>query len=496
MEGASPPPSQATKAQLEQMAMWPEVSIRGLLAGEDPAPPPSSSGDDQAPPSVDLLFVLQANNATFIENKEDGGIIGATLLLKGVHETIVSFADRPYRTMDAIPINEFFNYSLVNDFFAGDNPPNAIMAGELPADIAQHFVHRSGTSSTLPHRRLLGGVLGAATYNPEANELRFRLPAGVDVFDADGKTRILQPDVFDEIKQAYAEANAKNGVAPAPAAEEEDLDVLPVLQQISIFIDPFHAELDEPVTSGGSRKLLQRRGGGRGGGGHRGGGGRAGAVRVGGGGVARASTGRRGFNNGFGRPGWNGGNNFIRRGGRNVIIGGGGWGGRGIYGGGGYYGDYDPYLNSRALAYPQAVPVPVPVAVPTQQNVEPIPPAAAALSVQDVVAALNGVWRGDGGGTGMGQIVITMNDNGATASFSAAPTGCANCAQGCRWSTAQGTVQITGDVAVVEPIINMCLNGASSGTELARATLERATNGRNVLYWTPAKISTEWIRNV
>ena len=107
--------------------MWPEVSIRGLLAGEDPAPPPSSSGDDQAPPSVDLLFVLQANNATFIENKEDGGIIGATLLLKGVHETIVSFADRPYRTMDAIPINEFFNYSLVNDFFAGDNPPNAIM---------------------------------------------------------------------------------------------------------------------------------------------------------------------------------------------------------------------------------------------------------------------------------------------------------------------------------------------------------------------------------
>jgi hypothetical protein len=52
-------------------------------------------------------------------------------------------------------------------------------------------------------------VLGAATYNPEANELRFRLPAGVDVFDADGKTRILQPDVFDEIKQAYAEANAK-----------------------------------------------------------------------------------------------------------------------------------------------------------------------------------------------------------------------------------------------------------------------------------------------
>lgn len=65
VEGASSPSS--AKAQLEQMAMWPEVSIRGLLAGEDPAPSPSSSSGDEetTPPPVDLLFVLQANNATF-----------------------------------------------------------------------------------------------------------------------------------------------------------------------------------------------------------------------------------------------------------------------------------------------------------------------------------------------------------------------------------------------------------------------------------------------
>ena len=280
-----------------------------------------------------------------------------------------------------------------------------------------------------------------------------------------------------------------------------------MLQQITIFIDPFHAEPHAESgsdTTGGGRKLLQRRGGGRGGGGRgsvgrggggRGGFGRAGAVRVGGGGVARASTGRRGFNGGVT-------NNFIRRGGGNVLVGGGGWGGRGVYGGGGfggggYYGDYDPYQSSRALAYsqpyPQAVPVPVPIAVPTQASVTPIPQPPA-LSMQDVVAALNGVWRGDGGGTGMGQIVITTNDDGATGSFSAAPTGCANCAEGCRWSIAQGTVVVTGDVASVDTSITTC--GAGAGSEATRATLERATNGRNVLYWTPATVSTKWVRNV
>jgi hypothetical protein len=164
------------------------------------------------------------------------------------------------------------------------------------------------------------------------------------------------------------------------------------------------------------------------------------------------------------------------------------------------YGDpyYDPLLGSRAIAYsqpyPQPVPVPVPVPVPTTNaaSVEPTPPAAAALSVADVVAALNGVWRGDGGGKGMGQIVITTNEDGETASVSASPTGCSKCAEGCRWSTAQGTVRIVGDTATVDATIATC----DGGTEMTRATLERATNGRNVLYWTPANVSTKWVRNV
>ena len=496
--------SPATKAELEQlsqMAMWPQVSIRSLLAGEESAPPPSSSGEDVSPPPVDLLFVLQAQNLTFLRNNQ-GGIIGATLLLKGVQETIVSFADRPYRTFDSVPVSEFFAYPLVQDFFRGPSPPNAIVAGELPVDIAQHFASRVGTSDVLPHRRLLGGVLGAASYDADANELEFRLPAGIDIFQADGSTRIVTLEVFEDIEDAYAAAG--KGIAPAPDEADGDADALPVLQQVSLFIDSF-GRTSPPATSGGGRKLLQRRAAGRRGGGVAGFG-RAGAVRVGGGGAVRPSTGRRGFNGGVT-------NNFIRRGGQNVLIGGAGWGGRGLgwrggiygnavgWGDAGLYGDpyYDPLFGSRAVAYsqpfPRSVPVPVPVPVPTQTqtatSVEPSPPAVRVLSVADVVAALSGVWRGDGGGKGMGQIVITTNEDGQTASVSASPTGCADCASGCRWSTAQGTVRIVGDTATVDATIDTC----DGGTETTRATLERASNGRNVLYWTPANISTKWVRN-
>lgn len=496
--------SPATKAELEQlsqMAMWPQVSIRSLLAGEESAPPPSSSGEDVSPPPVDLLFVLQAQNLTFLPNNQ-GGIIGATLLLKGVQETIVSFADRPYRTFDSVPVSEFFAYPLVQDFFRGPSPPNAIVAGELPVDIAQHFASRVGTSDVLPHRRLLGGVLGAASYDADANELEFRLPAGIDIFQADGSTRIVTPEVFEEIEEAYAAAG--KGVTPAPDEADRDADTLPVLQQVSLFIDSFE-RAPPPAASVGSRKLLQHRAVGRRGG-RFGGSGRAGAVRVGGGGAVRPSAGRRGFNGGVT-------NNFIRRGGQNVLIGGAGWGGRGLgwrggiygnavgWGDAGLYGDpyYDPLFGSRAVAYsqpfPRSVPVPVPVPVPTQTqtatSVEPSPPAVRVLSVADVVAALSGVWRGDGGGKGMGQIVITTNEDGQTASVSASPTGCADCASGCRWSTAQGTVRIVGDTATVDATIDTC----DGGTETTRATLERASNGRNVLYWTPANISTKWVRN-
>ena len=67
----------------------------------------------------------------------------------------------------------------------------------------------------------------------------------------------------------------------------------------------------------------------------------------------------------------------------------------------------------------------------------------------------------------------------------------ADCAAGCRWSTARGTVRIVGDTATVDATINTC----DGGTETTRATLERASNGRNVLYWTPANVSTKWVRN-
>ena len=168
-------------AQLKEMALWPEVPIRALLAGEA-SPPASSPGPSGEPaPPIDLLFVLQAANATFLPGP-DGELIGGAVRLGGVQETIVSFADRPYRTMDAIPTGTFFSYPLVLDFFAGDNPPNAIIAGELPDDIAAQLSQREGTSRVIPYRRLLGSVLGAATYDAEANTIEFNLPAGADIF--------------------------------------------------------------------------------------------------------------------------------------------------------------------------------------------------------------------------------------------------------------------------------------------------------------------------
>ena len=75
--------------------------------------------------------------------------------------TLVSFADRPHRTFDAVPLAEFFAYPLVQDFFAGPNPPNAIIAGELPSDVAlttRGAASAPGASVVLPYRRLLGGV--------------------------------------------------------------------------------------------------------------------------------------------------------------------------------------------------------------------------------------------------------------------------------------------------------------------------------------------------
>ena len=242
-------PSAITSDQLAQMVLWPQVSIRALLSGEEQAQPSASSSE--APP-VDLLFVLQAADATFFPNATTGELIGGSMLLRGIQETIVSFADRPYRTMDAIPVDTFFGYDLVADFFAGDNPPNAILAGELPGDVAAHITPKEGESRVLPFRRLLGTVLGKARYDSEANELLFDLPAGADIFGADGKPRFVEKEAFDEIRAEFSRASDGSDYANA--------DTFPTLQQISIFIDPLRASPEHPVDARPpGRKLLQRR---------------------------------------------------------------------------------------------------------------------------------------------------------------------------------------------------------------------------------------------
>ena len=88
---------------------------------------------------------------------------------------------------------------------------------------------------------------------------------------------------------------------------------------------------------------------------------------------------------------------MILRGGGGVLIGGAGLG----YGGYGGYSDYgDSDYGSRAMAYdvPVQVPVPVPVPVPAAPALiaAPVP---AAPSRDEILAALTGTWRGDGGGT-------------------------------------------------------------------------------------------------
>ena len=379
-------PSAITSDQLAQMVLWPQVSIRALLSGEEQAQPSASSSE--APP-VDLLFVLQAADATFFPNATTGELIGGSMLLRGIQETIVSFADRPYRTMDAIPVDTFFGYDLVADFFAGDNPPNAILAGELPGDVAAHITPKEGESRVLPFRRLLGTVLGKARYDSEANELLFDLPAGADIFGADGKPRFVEKEAFDEIRAEFSRASDGSDYANA--------DTFPTLQQISIFIDPLRASPEHPVDARPpGRKLLQRRRG-----------------------VSRAvepapcasgaedslgpSAGRRGFN-------FNS-NNFIRGGGTNFFVGGrrapdasvGGGAGLGYLGdpywGGGF--GFDPYYSSRAIAYAApvatAIPVPVPVPVPVPSSVPAPVPISPSLAAPDVAAALFGTWPRRGG---------------------------------------------------------------------------------------------------
>ena len=125
--GPSPATSTASNEELNKLALWPDVDIRGLLAGE-----PNATGNASNP--IDLLFVLQAGSVTLVP-ANDGGLIGGQVLLREVLGQTVVFADRPYRTMDMLSLEDFFAFDLVQDFFAGPNPPNAIITGELPHDI-------------------------------------------------------------------------------------------------------------------------------------------------------------------------------------------------------------------------------------------------------------------------------------------------------------------------------------------------------------------------
>lgn len=74
----------------------------------------------------------------------------------------------------------------------------------------------------LPYRRLLGGVLGAASYDRATpSALTFELPAGMDIFQAKGEVQIMDKKLFDEIEEANFATGSK----------------VALLEQVSIFID-------------------------------------------------------------------------------------------------------------------------------------------------------------------------------------------------------------------------------------------------------------------
>ena len=99
--------------------------------------------------------------------------------------------------MDMISLEDFFAFELIQEFFAGPNPPNAIITGELPHDIASQ---RWNESDGLPYRRLLGTVLGAAAYDLQRpSELRFDIPAGMDIFREDGRVDIVDNEMFQDL---------------------------------------------------------------------------------------------------------------------------------------------------------------------------------------------------------------------------------------------------------------------------------------------------------
>ena len=230
--GPSPAAATASNEEVNKLALWPDVDIRGLLAGE-----PNATGN--APNPIDLLFVLQAGSVTLVP-ANDGGLIGGQLFFREVLAQIVVFADRPYRTMDMLSLEDFFAFELVQDFFAGPNPPNAIITGELPQDIR---LQRHNESDSMPYRRLLGTVLGAAEWDSQQpSELRFDIPAGMDIFRENGRVDIVDDELFQDLRKGYANAS---------------YDGFPTLHRVTVFIDPFQTAPEETQLNIG-RRLLQR----------------------------------------------------------------------------------------------------------------------------------------------------------------------------------------------------------------------------------------------
>ena len=463
--GPSPVATTASNEEVNKLALWPDVDIRGLLAGE-----PNATGN--APNPIDLLFVLQAGSVTLVP-ANDGGLIGGQVLLRKVLAQIVVFADRPYRTMDMLSLEDFFAFELVQDFFAGPNPPNAIITGELPQDIR---LQRHNESDSMPYRRLLGTVLGAAEWDSQQpSELRFDIPAGMDIFRENGRVDIVDDELFQDLRKGYANAS---------------YDGFPTLHRVTVFIDPFQTAPEETQLNIG-RRLLQRGRVGRRGGRY----GRAGAFAA---------------PRGFGRR-WNGNiNNYW--GGRNAFLGGfsrgglygsrlvgmstlyPGWGGFGCYDDG----FYDPSMFSgRAMTYqtPNTVVQQVPVYVPVPAGpAPPVPTQTSVMTKAILKSELTGTWAGDGGGAGMGSIRVSAVETVDGLEVTAQLPGCETCKLGCRWERAIGTAMISSDGGSQLQVDFVSCDARNTITTL-RGILAIAANGRNVIYWSPATHSTQWIRN-
>jgi hypothetical protein len=97
----------------------------------------------------------------------------------------------------------------------------------------------------------------------------------------------------------------------------------------------------------------------------------------------------------------------------------------------------------------------------------------------------------------MGAIVVTVRDNGGSLSMTASPTGCGGCALAdCRWKSATGSVVTNpaDGTVTVNAVFASCTD--ASKLDSTRGSLSLATNGRNVMYWSPPVHNTQWIKTL